>query len=114
MVLEPAMLLRNEHAAALNRLPTSSVLSLFNAAEKAELCSRPENYGRNLDPSGKQPSVALVPEPLLLSVRRPKQFSGGALPRLSPLTLPGARRRPNCAGIAQRHAPCRAHQARRV
>jgi len=30
----------------------------FNAAEKAELCSRPENYGRNPDPSGEQKFVA--------------------------------------------------------
>src|SRR5262245_50852321 len=36
MVLEPATLSK----------------ARFNAAEKAELCSRPENYGRNPDPSG--------------------------------------------------------------
>ena len=55
MVFEPTKLPKDGHAACTSpRLFTSSPQNcpgVFNAADEAELCSRPENYGRNPDPS---------------------------------------------------------------
>src|SRR5437899_477226 len=84
MVFEPAKLSRDEHAAASRRLflpaHPRTVLAFLTQAEKAELCSRPENYGRNPDPS-RTCHVSSLRTALAAALRGLSSIDG-AMPRL--------------------------------